>query len=132
MTLGTRIRDNRAIYTVAGAGDLAVEKLREVPEQMTKVREVVSRYQGEFRENVNRFQERVEVKDLPGAAMAYVTHVSTRTVEVIDELAERGKKVVHRTDEEVAEVTEAKGTRAAGRKPQQVQSRDGSARKDDA
>lgn len=147
MTLANSIRDNKAVYTVAGAGDLAVEKLREVPEQVVKARETATRYQGEVRENldkyrgqvretvdryraearknvgryrgearenVGRLQERVEVKDLPGAAVAYVTHFGTRAVEFVDELAERGKKVVHRTAAEIAEESEGVAAVAAG------------------
>lgn len=140
MTLASTLRENKAVYTVAGAGDLAVTKLREMPEQVTKARETVdryaNRYQGEVRENLDKYREQVreavdryreevrenvgklEVKDLPGAAVAYVTHVGTRTVELIDELAERGKKVVHREAVEVAEITEkpAPKTRAAQQK----------------
>ncbi|REE96501.1 hypothetical protein [Thermomonospora umbrina] len=106
MTLADRIRDNKAVYTMAGAGDLAVEKLREVPEQVTRLqgdfRENLTKLQVEVRDNVTRLQGRVEVKDLPGAAVAYVNQVSTRTVEVIDELAERGKKIVTRVENQVA------------------------------
>lgn len=102
MTITERLRDSKAVHTAAGAGDLAAEKLREMPEQWTKLRatlnEQVTRYQGDLRENVAKFQARVEVKDLPGAAMSYVTHVGVRTAEVIDELAERGKQVVGRTE----------------------------------
>jgi hypothetical protein len=130
MTIATRLRDSKAVYAVAGAGDLAVEKIREVPEQVTKVRETVTKYQdqvretvtkrqgevretvakrqGELRENVSKLQDRVEVKDIPGAAVAYVTHIGTRAVELVDELAERGKRVVNRTAEDVVEITEAK------------------------
>lgn len=129
MTLASTLRENKAVYTVAGVGDLAVEKLREVPEQVGKARETATKYQGEVRETVDRYrhqvretvdryrgevrenfdkvQDRVDAKDLPGAAVAYVTHFGTRTVEFIDELAERGKKVVHREAEEIAEITEA-------------------------
>jgi hypothetical protein len=125
MTLASSLRENKAVHTVAGAGDLAVEKLREVPEQMTRARENLDRYQGRAREAATRYQgdvrgtvdrcreqvreavgryrvevtkvqDRVDTKDLPGAAVAYMTHVGTRTVELIDELAERGRKVVHR------------------------------------
>jgi hypothetical protein len=129
MTLASSLRENKAVYAVAGAGDFAVEKLREVPEQVTRyqgrAREVASKYQGEVRETVERYrgevrktvdryrdevgrvQERVDAKDLPGAAVAYVTHVGTRTVEFIDELTERGKRVVHREAAEVAAIAEA-------------------------
>lgn len=110
MTLASKLRDNKAVYTVAGAGDLAVEKIREVPEQVVKIRETVNeqvtKYQGEVRENarknVTKIQEKVEVKDLPGAAVAYVTHFGARAVELADELAERGKKIVARVENQVA------------------------------
>ncbi|WP_067459415.1 hypothetical protein [Actinomadura macra] len=137
MTLASTLRENKAFHTVAGAGDLAVEKLREVPEQVTRAREAATKYQGRAREAATRYQgdvrgtvdrareqvrgavghyrdeitkvqERVDAKDLPGAAVAYVTHVGARTVEFIDELAERGKKVVHGEAAEVAEITEGK------------------------
>ncbi|GLW65343.1 hypothetical protein Arub01_35870 [Actinomadura rubrobrunea] len=133
MTLATTLRENKAVYTVAGAGDLAVEKIREVPEQVTKaratalkyqddlreimeryrdqVREIVERYRGEVRQNVDRLQERVEVKDLPGAAVAYMTHGASRAVEFIDELAERGKRVVHREAATAAAIAEADAKR---------------------
>ncbi|WP_242908992.1 hypothetical protein [Actinomadura terrae] len=124
MTLASSLRENKAVHTVAGAGDLAVEKLREVPEQVSKARENLDRYQdrareaatryqgdvrgtvdrareqvreavGRYRVEVAKVQDRVDTKDLPGAAIAYMTHVGTRTVEIIDELAERGRKVMH-------------------------------------
>ena len=133
-----RLRDNKAVYAVAGAGDLAVEKLREMPEQMTRAREAAEKYQGEVRETVYRYggqfretveryrgevQGRVDAKDLPGAAVAYATTVGTRAAGIIDELAERGRKVVHREAAEVAEITAAKPRtrtapkRTAQRKP---------------
>jgi uncharacterized protein YjbJ (UPF0337 family) len=159
MTIATTLRNNKAVYTVAGAGDLAVEKLREVPGQVTKAREnaakyqdevrgtvdkyrgqvretvrgTVDKYRGEVRENVGRLQERIEVKDLPGAAVAYVTHGATRAVEFIDELAERGKRVVHKEAVAVAEVTEPEPKPAAKPRPTQqrrtAQSRNAAAKK---
>ncbi|MES9539280.1 MULTISPECIES: hypothetical protein [unclassified Actinomadura] len=118
MTLASNLRENKAVYAVAGAGDFAVEKIREVPEQVTRyqgeVRETVDRYRGQVRETVDRYrgevsryQQRVDAKDLPGAAVAYATHFGTRAFEFIDELAERGKKVVHREAVEVAEISAA-------------------------
>ncbi|GAA2426526.1 hypothetical protein GCM10010191_43820 [Actinomadura vinacea] len=124
MMLTSTFRDSKAFYAAAGAGDLTREKLREVPDQVTKARESANRYQGEVRENLDRYRDqvrhtvdryrgelrenvgRLEVKDVPGAAVAYVTNVGTRTVDFIDGLAERGKKVVHREAEEIAEITE--------------------------
>ncbi|WUH98058.1 hypothetical protein OHR68_31835 [Spirillospora sp. NBC_00431] len=132
MTLASNLRENKALYAVAGAGDYAVEKLREMPEQMTRyqgeVRETVGRYRGQVRDTVeryrgevSRYQDRVDAKDLPGAAVAYATHVGTRAYEFFDELAERGKRVVHRED--AAEITgaaagpEAKPAAKPGPKP---------------
>ncbi|MBW8485350.1 hypothetical protein [Actinomadura parmotrematis] len=147
MTLASAIRDNKAVYTLAGAGDFAVEKLREVPGQVTKaratvakyqddargnvdgyrsqvrgtvdryrveVRKNVDRYRGEARDNVSKLQDKIEVKDLPGAVVAYTTHFGTRAFEFVDELAERGKKVVHRTAAEVAESAEGVAAVSAG------------------
>ncbi|MFG2085036.1 MULTISPECIES: hypothetical protein [unclassified Spirillospora] len=139
MTLASNLRENKALYAVAGAGDFAVEKIREVPEQVTKyqgeVREQVDRYRGQVRDTVDRYrgevtryQERVDAKDLPGAAVAYATHFGTRAFEFIDGLAERGKKVVHREAVDVAEITEAEAKPAARartaqpRKPAQARS----------
>ncbi|MCO6011509.1 hypothetical protein NE236_41820 [Actinoallomurus purpureus] len=79
-----KLRDSKAFYVAAGAGDLAVEKIREVPER------------------INRLQERTDPKDLGGAALAYVTHVGGRAAEVVDGLAERGKKIVSRVERQKA------------------------------
>ncbi|CNE06775.1 Uncharacterised protein [Mycobacterium tuberculosis] len=117
MTLASNLRENKAVYAVAGAGDFAVEKLREVPGQVDRyrdqVREAVDRYRGE----VSRYQERVDAKDLPGAAVAYATHFGTRAVEFIDELAERGRKVVNREAVQVAEITETEAKPVAKARP---------------
>lgn len=137
MTLATKLRENKAVYVGAGAVDLAVEKIREVPETVAKFRENVTKYQDEVKENVTKFQERVDAKDLPGAAVAYATHFGTKAVEVVDELAERGKKIVNRVEkqaatqqlEESAEKTIQKTKAAAGeaKKTAQAASRAGSA-----
>ena len=84
MTITDKLRDSKAFYVAAGAGDLAVEKLREVPDRL------------------NKLQEKTDPKDLGGAAVAYVTQVGTRAVEVYDGLAERGKRIVSRVDRQKA------------------------------
>jgi hypothetical protein len=104
MTITDKLRDSKAFYVAAGAGDLAVEKLREVPDRL------------------NKLQEKTDPKDIGGAAVAYVTHVGTRAVEVYDGLAERGKRIVSRVDrqkatqelEESAKATVRKARTAAG------------------
>jgi hypothetical protein len=84
MAITDRLHSSKAFYAAAGAGDLAVEKIREVPER------------------INKLQEKTGPKDLGGAAVAYVTQVSTRAVEVYDGLAERGKRIVGRVDRQKA------------------------------
>ncbi|HZB29931.1 MAG TPA: hypothetical protein VE465_07175 [Streptosporangiaceae bacterium] len=113
MTIAGKLRDNKAFYAAAGASDLAAEKLREVPDRVSKLQH-----------NVKDLQEKVDAKDIPGAAVAYMTHVGTRAVEIFDELAERGKQVVNRVASEAqSQIEEAKPTptptrRAPARKPQ--------------
>jgi hypothetical protein len=113
MTLATKLRENKAVYAAAGAGDLAAEKIRELPETVTKlretadkyrvdVRETVVKYQDEFKGTVNKYQDRVDARDIPGAAVSYVTSVGGRVIEIFDELAERGQKIVNRVERQVA------------------------------
>ncbi|MFL6056639.1 MAG: hypothetical protein ACJ72W_27640 [Actinoallomurus sp.] len=71
-----KLRDSKAFYIAAGAGDFAVEKIREMPDRLNR--------------------------DLGGAALAYVTQVGGRAAEVVDELAERGKKIVGRVERQQA------------------------------
>ena len=97
MTITERIRDSKAFYVAAGAGDLAVEKLREVPERL------------------NRLQVR-EPKDLPGVAVSYVNQVGNRAAEVVDELAARGKRIVGRVERQQATRQLEDSARATARK----------------
>jgi hypothetical protein len=118
--LATRIRENKALYVAAGAGDFAVEKFRELPDTVAKLRETATKYQGElkdnvqkarsdvrgtvakyqdeFKGNVTKIQERVDTKEIPGVAVSYMTHAGTRVVEFVDALAARGEKVVNKTE----------------------------------
>jgi hypothetical protein len=117
MTLATKLRDNKAVYAGAGAVDLAVEKLREVPVHVNRLqdtaKENASRLQENIQENIKELQDKVETKDLPSAAVAYATQLGTRVVEVIDELAERGRTLVNRVEADVPEISEPKPGKAA-------------------
>ncbi len=94
-----KLRETRVYYAAAGAGDLAVEKLREVPGQLSKL------------------QVRTDTKDLGGAAVAYVAHFSARVVEAFDGLAERGRRVLTERDESPEATPELeKGTKVPVRK----------------
>jgi hypothetical protein len=102
MTLATKLRENKAVYAAAGAGDLAAEKLRELPETVTKLRETADKYRVDVRETVVKYQDRVDARDIPGAAVSYVTAVGGRVVEIFDDLAERGQRIVNRVERQVA------------------------------
>jgi hypothetical protein len=110
MTLTTKLRESKAVYAGAGAVDLAVEKLREVPVHVTRLQGTAKENATRLQQNAKEFQDKVDTKDLPGAAVAYVTHLGTRVAEVIDDLAARGKTVVKRVEVEVPEISEPKPT----------------------
>lgn len=119
------LSDPTPLYAIAGAGDLAVEKLREVPgkaqalaadrraaqeraakrlqeaqarlnEAQTKVTETVSSLPGDL----HTLQEKAQAFALQQVGRAAELAVKAR--EVYDELAERGKTVVERGRQEAA------------------------------
>jgi hypothetical protein len=142
MTLAAKIRDNKAVYTGAGAVDLAVEKLRELPDQVAKVRGTVTenyeKYRGTVTTDVTKVRGTVtgnvdkvrgtvtarvtEVRENvakyqekadSGAIQAYVATVTTKVNEVIDDLATRGKTVINKAaDEVIVEARDAKSVEA--------------------
>lgn len=98
MTLATevqKIKDSKAFYAVAGAGDLAREKLREVP--------------GRLRD----LQAKADARDIPGVALSYASQAGAKANELIDELAERGRTVVGKEDNHSA-VIEGKPAEVEG------------------
>lgn len=136
-TLATKLRDNKAVCAGAGAVDLAVEKLREVPERVTKLQGTARENAAKFQVNVKEFQDKVDAKDIPGAAVAYVSHLGTRVADVIDDLAERGKTVVSRFEPEVPEIEKPKAEQprakaATAKKSAQSAAKQTTAKKNDA
>ena len=105
-----KITENKAFYAAAGAGDLAVEKLRTLPDLVARLQETVpgrvQRLQTTLPGEVSRLQETIryrladqgqgDLASLSGRAVEYVTVVSARAVQTYDELAERGKTVAGR------------------------------------
>lgn len=86
MALASEVRkltDTKAFYAVAGCGDLAVEKLREVP---ARLQEVQGRLQ-DFAADRAELQQR---------AMTYANSVTTTAASTYDDLAKRGRDVVGR------------------------------------
>ncbi|GAA3443871.1 hypothetical protein [Planomonospora venezuelensis] len=130
MTLATEVKkltDSKPFYAVAGAGDFAVEKLRELPEQIQRlqgrreeVREVARELPGKAKEFAGRaegyarqFGDRAEeyARDLPEKARGYADQLTARATELYEEFALRGRKVVSQVSGEAAleleEVSEA-------------------------
>jgi heparin binding hemagglutinin HbhA len=122
------LTDRKPLYPVAGAGEFAVEKLREVPARLAALR-------GELKVGPQAVRGRVterighlpgEVRALPGKAQELARGGLGKADEAYDDLADRGKTVVDRvrrqqSRKELVEQTEralrgGRGTRATARK----------------
>lgn len=125
MTLATEVKklaDTKPFYAVAGAGDYAVEKLRELPEQLQKLQsrraeltkelpERARAYAGKAEDIAKELPERAReyagkaegiAKELPEKAREYADEFTNRAVKVYEEFAVRGRKVVSKTSGEAA------------------------------
>ncbi len=119
MTLATEVKklaESKPFYAVAGAGDFAVEKLRELPEQIQRLqgrREEIREAAKDLPERAREFAGKAEVyaKDFPGKARVYADQFSVKAAELYEEFASRGRKVVSKASGEAAleleEVSEA-------------------------
>jgi heparin binding hemagglutinin HbhA len=131
-------------YALAGAGDLAIEKLREVREDVTArvaalkdkdVQSELSKRQVEFAKALNKRFETLaadartvpaQLRELPGFVQTTVTTVVDQAEATYDELADRGKDLVTRirkqqaTEDLVAQakttVSKVKATRTSAGK----------------
>jgi Transketolase len=125
-----KLAESKPFYAVAGAGDFAVEKLRELPAQ---VRELTARReelrqtaQERAREYAGAWQSKAEAyaKDLPEKAREYADAIAQKAAALYDEFATRGRKVVSRVSGEAAleleEVSEAAEPAAAIPAPPQA------------
>ena len=111
-----KLADSKPFYAVAGAGDFAVEKLLELPEQLQKLqgrREEIREAAKDLPEKARQFAGKAEVyaKDFPVKARDYADHIAGRANKLYEEFANRGRKVVSKTSGEMAleleEVSEA-------------------------
>ncbi|MEV8639218.1 hypothetical protein AB0395_46930 [Streptosporangium sp. NPDC051023] len=121
MTLSTevkRLAESKPFYAVAGAGDFAVEKLRELPEQIQRLQgrgegireaardlpEKAKEFAGRAPEKAREFADKAEgyAKDFPGKARVYADQFSVRAAELYEEFASRGRRVVSKTSGEAA------------------------------
>ncbi|RJL30837.1 hypothetical protein [Bailinhaonella thermotolerans] len=92
MTLASEVKkitESKPFYAAAGIGDLAVEKLRELPDRLAKLPRT-------------REQIRAEFGDLPETARRYTTTVTDRAGRIYEDLAARGKDIVERVNRQAA------------------------------
>ncbi|WP_326819747.1 hypothetical protein OHA77_16560 [Streptosporangium sp. NBC_01639] len=121
MTLATEVKklaESKPFYAVAGVGDFAAEKLRELPEQLQRLqgrREEIREAAKDLPEKAREFAGKAEVyakdfsgkaegyaKDFPDKARGYADHFTGRAVELYEEFASRGRKVVSKSSGEAA------------------------------
>lgn len=123
MTLATEVKkitESKPFYAITGAGDYAVEKLRELPGQLQKlqarrgeIRDTAKVLPVKAREYATTVQVKAEAvaKELPEKALEYADTAATKLTEVYEELAVRGRVVVSKVTGEAAheleEVSEA-------------------------
>ena len=75
-----KLTEHKALYVAAGAGDLAVETLRTLPQRLA------------------RLQDKADLTVLSGRAVEYLWEAAARAVRAYDELAERGSDLVNGVD----------------------------------
>ncbi|GAA0947406.1 hypothetical protein [Nonomuraea longicatena] len=107
MTLATEVKkltESKPFYAVAGAGDYAVEKLRELPEQLHKLQARRQELTKDLPEKARTLTGKAEgfAKDFPGKARAYADEIGHKATEVYEEFASRGRKVVTKGDHQAA------------------------------
>ncbi|GAA3842948.1 hypothetical protein GCM10022226_77260 [Sphaerisporangium flaviroseum] len=116
-----KLAESKPFYAVAGAGDFAVEKLRELPEQFHRLqsrRAEVGTVARDLPTIARKYAGTVQVKaeavakDLPEKAKEYADTISARAAHLYDEFASRGRKVVSRVTGEAALELEEVSTNA--------------------
>ncbi|MFI6922061.1 hypothetical protein ACIBIZ_19120 [Nonomuraea spiralis] len=116
MTLATEVKkltDSKPFYAFAGAGDYAVEKLRELPGQLRQLQSRRTELARDLPEKTRAYADKAEdfVRDFPEKAREYADQLGNKATEVYEDFASRGRKVVSKTSGEAAleleEVSEA-------------------------
>ncbi|MEU4227532.1 hypothetical protein AB0F17_24845 [Nonomuraea sp. NPDC026600] len=116
MTLATEVKkltDSKPFYAVAGVGDYAVEKLRELPEQLLKLQSRRAEIAKDLPEKARTYADKAEgfAKEFPEKARTYADQLTVLATEVYEDFATRGRKAVSKASGEAAleleEVSEA-------------------------
>ena len=99
----TITESTKPLYAIAGYGDLAVEKLRELPEraqvQFKTLQGELTTRRTKLQARSTKLQERItalptEYKTLPTTVKSYAENVTGKATAFYGDLAERGEKVV--------------------------------------
>ncbi|RBQ21962.1 hypothetical protein DP939_04640 [Spongiactinospora rosea] len=132
MTFATEVKkltDSKPFYAVAGAGDFAMEKLREIPGRLEKLQARsgdLGQSAKDLPTKAREYAAKAEgyAKDLPVKAKGYADIVTVRATELYEEFADRGRKVVSRVSgeaalelEDVSEAAEPPVAKPVVRKP---------------
>ncbi|WP_113698482.1 hypothetical protein [Nonomuraea lactucae] len=116
MTLATEVKkltESKPFYAVAGVGDLAIEKLRELPERLQKLQARRADLAKDLPEKARSYADLAEgfAKEFPDKAREYAGQLTQRATVAYDDFATRGRKVVSKVSGEAAleleEVSEA-------------------------
>ncbi|GAA3127111.1 hypothetical protein [Nonomuraea salmonea] len=107
MTLATEVKkltESKPFYAVAGVGDFAVEKLRELPEQLQKLQSRRYDLAKDLPVKAREYADKAEgiARELPEKARTYADTLTHKATEVYDEFATRGRRVVSKTTGEAA------------------------------
>jgi hypothetical protein len=142
--MATRTKNTSPLYAIAGVGDLAVEKLRELGDDLNSrlatidqknLQAELAKRQAEVGKRLDAFAAEVPAKlrELPAVAQASLITVLGQAEETYEELSGRGKELVTRirkqqaTEDLVVQakntVSKAKATRTSTRKTADAASR---------
>ncbi|MFG1696734.1 hypothetical protein [Nonomuraea sp. NPDC049309] len=107
MTLATEVKkltESKPFYAVAGVGDYAVEKLRELPEHLQKLQSRRFELAKELPVKARQYADKAEgiARELPEKARTYADQLTHKASEVYEEFATRGRRVVSKTTGEAA------------------------------
>jgi hypothetical protein len=107
MTLATEVKkltESKPFYAVAGVGDYAVEKLRELPEHLQKLQSRRFELAKELPVKAREYADKAEgiARELPEKARTYADQLTHKASEVYEEFATRGRRVVSKTTGEAA------------------------------
>ncbi|WP_043624919.1 hypothetical protein [Nonomuraea candida] len=116
MTLATEVKkltESKPFYAVAGVGDFAVEKLRELPEQLQKLQSRRYELAKDLPAKAREYADKAEgiAREFPDKAREYADQLTHKATEVYEDFATRGRKVVSKASGtaalELEEVSEA-------------------------